>query len=81
MHLGHAALRKREMAVLGREVGLDARDVLREPDAVPESTRGDIVAFAGLYVLVSATIGVALMKESKRVGRALFPIPRLVEET
>lgn len=49
--------------------------------AVPETTRADIVAFAGLYVLVTATIGIALMKESKRVGRALFRIPRLVEET
>ena len=35
--------------------------------------RDDIVAFAGLYVLASATIGVVLMKESKRLGRLLRP--------
>jgi monovalent cation:H+ antiporter-2, CPA2 family len=42
--------------------------------------RADLVAFAGLYVLVTATIGIVLMKESKRLGRALFPTPRLTEE-
>jgi monovalent cation:H+ antiporter-2, CPA2 family len=41
----------------------------------------DLLAFAGLYVLVTATIGVVLMKESKRLGRVLFPIPRLTGET
>jgi monovalent cation:H+ antiporter-2, CPA2 family len=42
------------------------------------STRSDLVAFAGLYVLATAVIGVVLMKESKRIGRWLFPtIPRL----
>ncbi|HEX2303085.1 MAG TPA: cation:proton antiporter [Gaiella sp.] len=35
--------------------------------------RDEIVAFAGLYVLASATIGVVLMKESKRLGRVLRP--------
>ena len=35
--------------------------------------RDDIVAFAGLYVLASATVGVVLMKESKRLGRVLRP--------
>ena len=35
--------------------------------------RDDIVAFAGLYVLASATVGVVLMKESKRLGRLLRP--------
>jgi CPA2 family monovalent cation:H+ antiporter-2 len=33
----------------------------------------DIVAFAGLYVLVTATVGVLLMKESRRIGRLLVP--------
>ena len=37
------------------------------------SDRDDLVAFAGLYVLVTATLGVVFMKESKRVGRRLFP--------
>jgi K+:H+ antiporter subunit KhtU len=45
------------------------------------SQRADLVAFAGLYVLVSATIGIALMKESKALGRRLFPRPRLAAET
>jgi CPA2 family monovalent cation:H+ antiporter-2 len=32
----------------------------------------DLVAFAGLYVLATATLGVVLMKESRRIGRLLF---------
>ena len=43
--------------------------------AVSTSARRDIVAFAGLYVLATAVIGVLLMKESKRLGRRLFPTP------
>jgi hypothetical protein len=39
--------------------------------------RADLTAFAGLYVLATATIGVILMKESKVIGRRLFPVPRL----
>jgi hypothetical protein len=31
-------------------------------------------------VLVTATVGLVLMKESKRLGRRLFPIPRLTPE-
>jgi monovalent cation:H+ antiporter-2, CPA2 family len=47
-------------------------------EAVPASTRRDLVAFAGLYVLATAVIGVVLMKESKRIGSRLFPpIPKL----
>ena len=42
--------------------------------------RTELVAFAGLYVLATATIGIVLMKESKRLGRTLFPTPRLIEE-
>jgi CPA2 family monovalent cation:H+ antiporter-2 len=41
--------------------------------ALSVADRDDIVAFAGLYVLASATIGVILMKESKRLGRVLRP--------
>jgi K+:H+ antiporter subunit KhtU len=48
-----------------------------ENEAIPLDTRTDLVAFAGLYVLVTATVGLVLMKESKRVGRVLFPQPRL----
>jgi CPA2 family monovalent cation:H+ antiporter-2 len=47
---------------------------------IPAEVRGDIVAFAGLYVLATATLGVVLMKESKRLGRAVFPLRRLVRE-
>jgi monovalent cation:H+ antiporter-2, CPA2 family len=44
-------------------------------EAISSGDRSDFVAFAGLYVLATATLGVILMKESKRLGR-LFP-PRL----
>ena len=40
--------------------------------ALAVSDREDIAAFAGLYVLATATVGVVLMKESKRIGRAAF---------
>jgi CPA2 family monovalent cation:H+ antiporter-2 len=46
---------------------------------ISASTHEKLVAFAGLYVLISATLGVALMKESKAIGRRLFSIPRLAE--
>jgi CPA2 family monovalent cation:H+ antiporter-2 len=36
--------------------------------------KADLVAFAGLYVLATATVGVVLMKESRRMGRLLFPV-------
>ena len=43
--------------------------------AIAASDQRDLVAFAGLYVLASALVGVLLMKESKRLGRRLFPTP------
>jgi K+:H+ antiporter subunit KhtU len=47
-------------------------------EAISAPARSDLVAFAGLYVLATAVIGVVLMKESKRLGRRLFPpIPKL----
>ena len=46
-------------------------------DAIPGADRADLVAFAGLYVLATATIGVVLMKESKKLGRILLSHPRL----
>jgi CPA2 family monovalent cation:H+ antiporter-2 len=49
--------------------------------AIPLTDRQDLVAFAGLYVLITATLGVILMKESKRLGRTLFRNPRLAEGT
>jgi hypothetical protein len=42
--------------------------------------KADLAAFAGLYVLLTATIGVVLMKESKWIGRALFRPRTLGEE-
>jgi monovalent cation:H+ antiporter-2, CPA2 family len=52
-----------------------------ENASISAGHRTDLVAFAGLYVLATATIGLALMKESKRIGRFLFPTtPRLTEE-
>jgi CPA2 family monovalent cation:H+ antiporter-2 len=48
-----------------------------ENSAIPAADRADLIAFAGLYVLATATIGVVLMKESKAIGRRLFPPPRL----
>ena len=47
--------------------------------AIPAATQDRLVAFAGLYVLVTATLGLILMKESKVLGRRLFPAPTLVE--
>ncbi|MDQ3671011.1 MAG: hypothetical protein M3364_01025, partial [Actinomycetota bacterium] len=56
--------------------------VASENPLLEPAQRTDLVAFAGLYVLATATIGVVMMKESKRLGRRLFPVPgpRLVEE-
>ena len=39
---------------------------------IAAADRSDLTAFAGLYVLITATIGVVLMKESKQLGRRLF---------
>jgi K+:H+ antiporter subunit KhtU len=46
---------------------------------ISHATQEKLVAFAGLYVLISATIGVALMKESKLIGRRFFPVSRLAD--
>jgi monovalent cation:H+ antiporter-2, CPA2 family len=54
-------------------------ELAAENPAIPAGTRADLAAFAGLYVLATATLGVVLMKESKRLGRRLFPAPRLTE--
>ena len=49
-------------------------------EALPASQRADLAGFAGLYVLATATIGVILMKESKRLGRLLFRPRTLTRE-
>jgi monovalent cation:H+ antiporter-2, CPA2 family len=51
-----------------------------ENEALAPGDRTDLVAFAGLYVLVTATVGLVLMRDSKRLGRILFPAPRLNQE-
>ena len=56
-------------------------DLASDNPSVTASQSQDLIAFAGLYVLVTATIGIVLMKESKRLGRTLFPAPRLTGET
>jgi monovalent cation:H+ antiporter-2, CPA2 family len=47
---------------------------------ISSSTQAKLVAFAGLYVLITATLGVALMKESKAIARRIFRMPRLAVE-
>jgi CPA2 family monovalent cation:H+ antiporter-2 len=49
-------------------------------ESLSSSVRAELVAFAGLYVLATATLGVVLMKESKTIARRMFPPPRLTEE-
>jgi CPA2 family monovalent cation:H+ antiporter-2 len=48
-------------------------------DQLLDSQQETLIAFAGLYVLITATIGIILMKESKILGRRLFPTPTLTE--
>ena len=52
---------------------------LRRTTQLSADQQAKLVAFAGLYVLVTATIGVILMKESKVLGRRLFRAPTLAE--
>jgi CPA2 family monovalent cation:H+ antiporter-2 len=49
-------------------------------DQISSATQGKLVAFAGLYVLITATLGLVLMKESKAIGRRVFRTPRLAVE-
>jgi K+:H+ antiporter subunit KhtU len=51
--------------------------IARDNSQISSEIQAKLVAFAGLYVLITATIGVALMKESKLIGRRLFPDSRL----
>jgi len=48
---------------------------------IADATQSKLVAFAGLYVLITSTVGVILMKESKALGRLVFPTPKLKEGT
>jgi K+:H+ antiporter subunit KhtU len=50
-------------------------------DSIDAGTQADLTAFAGLYVLATAVIGVVFMSESKRLGRLVFPTrPKLAPE-
>jgi monovalent cation:H+ antiporter-2, CPA2 family len=51
-----------------------------ENDAISPAQQAELVAFAGLYVLATATLGVLLMKESRVIGRRLFPARTLAAE-
>ncbi|HEY6584061.1 MAG TPA: cation:proton antiporter [Gaiellaceae bacterium] len=51
-----------------------------ENDAISPAEQAELVAFAGLYVLATATVGVVLMKESRVIGRRLFPARTLAPE-
>jgi CPA2 family monovalent cation:H+ antiporter-2 len=51
-----------------------------ENDAISSSQQAKLVAFAGLYVLATATLGILLMKESRVIGRRLFPARTLAAE-
>jgi CPA2 family monovalent cation:H+ antiporter-2 len=48
-----------------------------ENPAIPDAQQSQLIAFAGLYVLITATLGVVLKKESKVLGRRLFSTPTL----
>jgi CPA2 family monovalent cation:H+ antiporter-2 len=50
-----------------------------ENPAISADDSAELVAFAGLYVLLTASVGVVLMKESKLIGRRVFRPPKLVE--
>jgi K+:H+ antiporter subunit KhtU len=52
-------------------------ELAAENPAISVAERSELVAFAGLYVLITATLGVVLMKESKVLGRRLFRTPTL----
>jgi monovalent cation:H+ antiporter-2, CPA2 family len=73
LNVGAALVAHGEFTIILAQVA--SENPLLEP-----GQRVDLVAFAGLYVLATATVGLALMKESKRIGRAVFPAPRLIEE-
>jgi CPA2 family monovalent cation:H+ antiporter-2 len=50
--------------------------VATENPKISDATQAKLSAFAGLYVLITATLGVILMKESKTIGRFIFrPAP------
>ncbi len=73
LNVGVALVAHGEFTIILAQIAAENREI-------GAGDRATLTAFAGLYVLATATIGIALMKESKRLGRALFPPPRLAEE-
>jgi CPA2 family monovalent cation:H+ antiporter-2 len=73
MNAGLALVAHGEFTIILAQIAADNPDV-------PADVGAELAAFAGLYVLLTATIGVVLMKESKRIGRTLFRPRRLREE-
>jgi CPA2 family monovalent cation:H+ antiporter-2 len=69
---GTALIAHGEFTIILAQVASTNAELLR-------SQQEKLIAFAGLYVLITATIGLALMKESKILGRRLFPTPTLIE--
>ena len=74
VNAGAALVARGEFTVILAQVASDN-------PSISDADATDLVAFAGLYVLATALVGVLLMKESKRLGRRLFPSPpRLAPE-
>ena len=67
VNVGAALVAHGEFTIILAQIASDNEDLSGD-------VRRDIVAFAGLYVLATATLGVVLMKESRRIGRLLFPV-------
>jgi K+:H+ antiporter subunit KhtU len=73
LNAGVALIAHGEFTIILAQLALDN-------ERISEAVKSDLSAFAGLYVLATATLGVVLMKESKWLGRKLFPAPRLASE-
>ena len=70
LNVGAALIAHGEFTIILAQIASGNEDI-------SSADRADLAAFAGLYVLATATLGIILMKESKRIGSALFPPPRL----
>ena len=68
LNVGTALVAHGEFTIILAQIGASN-------ETLSQAVRDDLVAFAGLYVLATATIGVILMKESKIIGRRLFVRP------
>jgi CPA2 family monovalent cation:H+ antiporter-2 len=74
VNAGAALVARGEFTVILAQVAYDN-------PAISAAHGRDLVAFAGLYVLATSIVGVLLMKDSKRIGRRLFPpTPTLAPE-